>query len=463
MEALKTAVAWMLAAAFWLPVAAPAEDVEAEASRQWPQWRGPLGTGAAPHGDPPVTWSEEENVRWKTALPGLGHSTPIVWGETIFLTTAVAHGEELEAPEEHDHGAHHNMPAARRLKFVMLAIDRGNGEIRWQRAVRDEQPHEGTHQTGSWASNSPVTDGERVYAFFGSRGLHGLDLGGKVIWQKDFGEMLTRHGHGEGASPALHGDTLVVNWDHQGESFVVAVDKHTGEERWRVARDEITSWSTPLVVEHAGKAQVIVSATERVRSYDLASGAVIWEVGGLSRNVVASPVAANGLVVVGGSYDWQKMLAVRLEGARGDLTGTEAVVWSRDRHAPYVPSLLADGGVLYFLKHSQALLMALDFATGEELYGPLRIRGMRNVFASPVAAAGRVYVASREGTTAVVRGGAAPELLAINGLDDAFTASPAIVGRELFLRGEEHLYCIAVGATPAPASPASAAIMKRSP
>ena len=431
----------------WLPALAPADDAVIDALDQWPQWRGPLGTGVAPHGDPPVRWSESENVRWRMPVPGLGHSSPIVWGERIFLTTAVEHGEELEAPEEHDDGAHHNLPASRRQRFLVLAIDRGTGKILWQRAVRDEQPHEGTHETGSWASNSAVTDGEHVYAFFGSRGLHSLDFDGKVIWQRDFGDMHTRHGHGEGASPALHGDTLVVNWDHQGDSFVVAVDKRNGKQRWRAARGEITSWSTPLVVEHGGKQQVIVSATERVRAYDLATGAVIWEVGGLSRNVVASPVAAGGLVVVGNSYDWQAMMAIRLEGAKGDLTGTDAIVWSRDRHAPYVPSPVLYDGRLYFLKHSQAFLMALDVATGEELYGPLRIRGLYNVFASPVGAAGRIYVASREGTTAVVAAGDEPELLAVNRLDDTFSASPAVVGGEIYLRGQEHLYCIAIDET----------------
>ncbi len=447
----------LVAALSWLPVSTFAEDAGPEALDHWPQWRGPLGTGEAPRGDPPVSWSETDNVRWKTPIPGLGHSTPIVWGERIFLTTAVAHGEALEAPAEHDDGAHHNLPASRRHEFLVLAIDRATGKILWQRAVRDEQPHEGTHETGGWASNSAVTDGEHVYAFFGSRGLHGLDMGGEVVWKKDFGDMHTRHGHGEGASPALHGDTLVVNWDHQGDSFIVALDKRDGKERWRRARGEITSWSTPLVVEHGGRAQAIVSATERVRAYDLATGDVVWEVGGLSRNVVASPVAANGLVVVGGSYDWQKMMAIRLEGARGDLTGTGAIAWNRDRHAPYVPSPLLAGGRLYFLKHSHAFLMALDVATGEELYGPLRIRGLHNVFASPVGAAGRVYVVSREGTTAVVAGGDEPELLAVNRLDDAFSASPAVVGKELYLRGQEHLYCIAedaeAEADPAPTDP----------
>ena len=438
---------------FLLSASALAGDATADiALDYWPQWRGPLGTGVAPNGDPPVEWSESKNVRWKIALPGTGHSTPIIWGERIFLTTAVAHGETLKAPAEHDDGAHHNLPASRRQKFVVLAIDRGTGKILWQTTVRDEQPHEGTHETGSWASNSAVTDGKHLYAFFGSRGLHCLDFDGKIVWQKDFGNMLTRHGHGEGSSPALHGDTVVVNWDHQGESFVVAVDKRTGDERWRVARDEITSWATPLVVEHRGKPQVVISATKRIRSYDLATGALVWEVGGLSRNVVASPVAHDGLVVVGGSYDWQAMLAVRLEGAKGDLTGTDAVAWSHEGNAPYVPSPLLYDDRLYFLKHSQGFLTALAVETGKNIYGPVRIRGLHNVFASPVGAGGRVYITSRGGVTAVLRHGDEPELLAMNRLDETFSASLAVVEGELYLRGQEHLYCIAQSDDPATTS-----------
>ena len=420
--------------------------------RQWPQWRGPLGAGVAPHGDPPISWSETDNVRWKVAIPGLGHSTPIVWGDRIYLTTAVSHGEKVAPPERDAPGAHHNMPPQRRQKFIVMAIDRRDGSTVWQRTVRDEQPHEGTHTTGSWASSSPVTDGEHLYASFGSRGLYALDRDGKVIWQVDLGDMRTRHGHGEGSSPALSGNTLVVNWDHQGESFVVALDKRTGKERWRAARDEITSWSTPLIVEHDGRQQVVVSATRRVRAYDLGSGELIWEVAGLSRNVVASPVAADGFVYLANSYDWQAMLAIRLEGARGDITGTDRVVWTRDRHTPYVPSPLLYDGMLFFLKHNQGILSNVDAHSGATHFGPERLPGIRNVFASPVGAAGRVYIADRAGNTVVIRRGAQLEVLARNRLDDSFSASPAVAGDEIFLRGEKHLYCLAAEReAPAPA------------
>ncbi len=415
-------------------------------NHQWPAWRGPLDTGVAPHGDPPVTWAEDKNIRWKLALPGSGHSTPIIWGDRIFLTTAIPHGEELSVHrhEDHDDGAHDNTPPSRRQKFVVLAVDRRNGSLVWQREVRDEQPHESAHVTGSWASNSAVTDGQHVYASFGSRGLYSLNLDGRIAWQQDLGDMRVRHEHGEGASPALHGDTLVVNWDHQGDSFVVALDKRNGKERWRTARDEITSWSTPLIVEHAGKPQVIVSATKRVRSYDLATGKELWQASGLSRNVVASPVAANGMVFVGNSYDWQAMLAIRLDKARGDITTSDAIAWTRERDTPYVPSPVLFDDTLCFLKHSQGFLTCVEAESGKPWLGPVRLSGVRNVFASPVGAADRIYVVSREGATAVIQRGIEFEMLAVNQLDDSFSASPAIVGNELYLRGQNSLYSIAV-------------------
>ena len=416
---------------------------ELDSGDQWPQWRGPLGTGVAPRGDAPVEWSEEKNVRWKTPIPGKGLSSPVIWGDRVFLTAAVPHGAASETGgDHHAPGAHDNLPPSHSHRFVVMAIDRRDGSVLWKTTVRDERPHEATHVTGSWASNSAVTDGKHVFAFFGSRGIYCLDMQGRVIWEKDLGEMQIRHAHGEGSSPALFGDTLIVNWDHQGDSFVVALDKSNGKQRWKVARDEITSWSTPLVVSHGGKAQVVISATKRVRAYDLATGERIWSCAGLSRNVVASPVAADGMVFVANSYDWQAMLAIRLDRARGDVTGTDAVVWVRDRDTPYVPSpVLADGN-LCFIKHNQAVLTCVDPATGATRVGPKRLSGLQSVFASPVAAAGRLYVAARNGATAVVSLEDGYDVRALNRLDDSFSASPAIVGDEIFLRGEHFLYCI---------------------
>jgi len=412
--------------------------------RQWPQWRGPIATGEAPHADPPVEWSEHKNVRWKVALPGLGLSTPIVWGDRLFVTTAVPFGDPVAAPKTHDHGAHDNLSPARKMRFVVLALARTDGRVLWRTTVREERPHEATHSTGSWASASPITDGTLVYASFGSRGLYALEAAtGEVVWEKDLGDMQTRHSHGEGSSPALHDDRLIVNWDHQGDSFIVALDRRTGKERWRVARDEITSWSSPLIVEHRAGTQVIVAATGRVRSYSLDDGELLWECGGLSRNVVATPVAGDGLVFVANSYDWQAMLAIRLDDAKGDITAGDAIAWRRDRHTPYVPSPLLQGGLLYFLRHNQAFLTAVDAATGEPRLATRRLPGVRNIFASPVGAAGRSYVTSREGTTVVIGPGPDFAILATNQLDDSFSASAALAASELYLRGRNHIYCLA--------------------
>jgi outer membrane protein assembly factor BamB len=262
--------------------------------------------------------------------------------------------------------------------------------------------------------------------------------------------MRTKHGHGEGASPALHGDTLIVNWDHEGPSFLVAFDKRTGRERWRVARDEVSSWATPIVVEHGGRPQVVVSGTRRLRGYDLATGKVIWECGGLSHNIVASPVAADGMVFAGSSYEKQALLAVRLDGAKGDLTGTDRVAWVRSRGTPYVPSPLLYDGALYFLRHYQGILTRVEAKTGRDRPGAFRLPGIGNVYASPVAAAGRVYVTDRDGTTLVLSAGDRPEVLALNRLDDRFSASAAVADRELYLRGDRSLYCLAEGRASGP-------------
>jgi len=417
-------------------------DDESEAERFWPQWRGPWATGVAPHGTPPLEWSENKNIRWKTDLPGLGHATPIIWGDRIFVTTAIAFGDAVDPMPDTAPGAHDNSPVTHHHQFVVLAINRADGKIVWRKTLNKKLPHEGGHYTGSLASNSPVTDGKHVLAFFGSHGLYCLDFNGELKWKKDLGKMLTKHAHGEGASPVLFGDTLVVNWDHRGQSFVVAIEKTTGKQRWRVDRDEVTSWATPIVVNHKGKPQVIVSGTGRVRAYDLNSGKVVWECEGLSNNVVASPVYGDGMVFSGSSYDTRNMLAIRLDGAKGDITDSKNLVWSRRRGPPYVPSPLLYDDSLYFLAHYQAILSRVNTKTGNDSAGPFRLDGIRDIYASPVGANGRIYLTDREGVTLVLSHSKIPRVLAVNKLEDSFSASAAIVGSELFLRGKRHLYCI---------------------
>lgn len=421
----------------------PPAAEEKPSPAHWAQWRGPLGNGVSPIANPPVTWSETENIRWKTTLPGRGHSSPVVWGDRIYLTTAVAHGEEADPPAGRREGEHDNLLKVRRNELLVLAVHRADGSILWQEAIRDVLPHESRHVTGSFASASPVTDGERVFAFFGSHGLYCLDRDGDLLWQKDLGDMHTKHAHGEGSSPALHDGILVVNWDHEGEDFVVALDAKSGDELWRRERDEPTSWSSPQIFVHDGLAQVVIAATHRTRSYDLRTGKVLWECGGLSHNVVASPVYEDGIVVVGSSYETRAIMGIRLDGAEGDITGTDNVVWIKRRDTPYVPSLLLYDRHVYYLRHYQGILTARHIETGEALYERARMPGIDNVYASPVAAAGRIYLTAMDGTTLVFTAGADPEILARNHLDDQFSASAALVDNEIILRGEQFLYCIA--------------------
>jgi len=414
-----------------------ARQATPSAAQQWPQWRGPLGTGEAPAARPPLQWSAEKNVRWRTELPGEGKSTPVVWGDAIYVTTAVPVGPapgSVQPQRDSARGVEH------KYAFTVLAIDRATGRVRWQRTVREEVPHEGTHRDGTFASPSVVTDGRRIYAFFGSRGLHALDLNGRVLWSKDLGRMQTRLGFGEGASPALHGDTLVVAWDHEGDDFILGLDAATGAERWRRQRDEPTTWTTPHVVQHGGAAQVIVAGTNRVSSYDLRTGDTVWEAPGLTTNVIPSVVSGDGLVFAMSGFRGNAARAIRLAEAKGTITGPPAVAWSYDRDTPYVPSPLLYRGGLYFLKSNSGVLTQLDARTGEVRY--TERLSIPNVYSSPVAADGRVYVTGREGETVVLEAGPAPKVLATNPLPDAVDASLALVDSEIYLRGAKHLYRI---------------------
>jgi outer membrane protein assembly factor BamB len=412
--------------------------------RFWPQWRGPLANGFAPHADSPVRWSEGDHIRWKIPVPGKGHSSPIVFGDAVYLLAAAPVGRGQGPVFDSAPGVHDSLPVTHRHEYLVLAFARTDGHLLWKRMVREEFPHEGGHVTGSPVSNSPITDGELLYAFFGSRGLYCLDLSGAIVWQKDLGKMQTLHAHGEGSSPAIYRDTLIVNWDHEGKSFLHAFDKRTGKELWKTPRDEITSWSTPLIVEVERKPQVIVSATKRIRGYDLATGAQIWECAGLTDNVVSSPVFTRGMLVAGNSYYQQAMVGIRVAGANGDITGTAHVAWTLKRNTPYVSSPLLFNDTLYVVRHNQNVLSRLNPMTGEFVGEMLRLEGIRDfIFSSPVAAAGRIYVTGRDGSTVVLRGEGDNAILAVNRLDDSFSASAALVEKEIYLRGERFLYCIA--------------------
>ena len=396
--------------------------------KNWAQWRGPYASGVSRSANPPLEWSETKNVRWKVEVPGRGSASPIVWGDRLFLVSAVPIGVTGAAQHEPRGG----IRPRDRYRFVVLAIDRKTGKTVWERAAREELPHEASHQeNGTYASSSAITDGQRVYAWFESQGMYVYDMDGKLLW------------FGEGSTPVLYRDRLIVVFDHQGQSFIVALDARSGNELWRVNREEIDTWATPLVVEHDGRAQVIAPGMRKVRSYDVENGAVVWESPGVTMNPIPSPVSSDGMVFVMSGFMGNRLRAIRLAEARGDLSTSSALVWTLDRDTPYVPSPLLYDNILYFLKTNSGILTAVDAKTGTPHYQLQRLDGVPNVFASPVGAQGRAYIAGREGVTLVIRHGPTFEVLAKNKLDDGFDASPALVDNEIFLRGYQFLYSIA--------------------
>jgi len=406
-----------------------------ESDNFWPQWRGPLATGVAPHANPPLTWSETNHIKWKTALPGEGDSTPIVWGDRIFILSAVP-ATNLSTPPADAKGQ------SGTFQFTVFCLDRGTGKILWQKVARETSPHEGRQENNTFASASPVTDGKLVWAFFGSRGLHCYDFEGNLKWEKDFGLMKTKMGFGEGASPAVSGDTLVIVWDHEGDDFIAAFDKTTGKELWRQPRNEATGWSTPLIVDFNGRKQVIVNATGKVRSYDLANGTELWSCSGQTPNAIPTPVAQGDFVYVTSGFRGNALQAIRL-GRTGDLSGTDAIAWSRNKSTPYVPSPLLVDNLIYLVSGNDAMISCFDIKNGEPYFERERLEGLRAIYASPVCAADRVYVLGREGVCAVLKKGPKPEVLALNKLDDSRSdASIALAGNQLFLRTAHSLYCI---------------------
>lgn len=438
-----------------------------EIENNWHQWRGPYANGVAPKADPPVVWSETNNIKWKIKIEGSGVSTPIIWGNKVFIQTAVPTGRRADASStesagvtaEQDGGVQN--PERRQARpggggggrmggqkptefyaFKLLCIDRQTGKMVWGKTAREEIPHQGHHPDGSFASSSPTTDGEHIYAYFGSRGLYCYDMDGNLKWSQDFGDMQVVMGFGEGSSPALCDELVIVNWDHEGDSFIFALDKKSGEIKWKMARDERTSWSTPLVVEYNGKKQIVVSATGKVRSYEPASGKVIWECAGLTRNVIPSPVADEDTVYVMSGYQGNSALAIKL-GREGDLTGSDAIKWSLKRNTPYVPSPLLYQGRIYFFSRNDAILSCYAAKSGRVLIDGQRLEQLQGVYASPIGAAGRVYITGRNGATVVLKASDQLDIIATNKLDDRIDASPAAVGKELFLRGRQYLYWIA--------------------
>jgi len=349
-----------------------AQEGQTDYENNWPQWRGPLASGVAPSGNPPIEWNENNNVRWKAEIPGIGHATPIIWGDQMILLSAVKTDQEITPDEQEEEQQQNSWMAPISTNFIhqfaVLSVDRKDGRIMWQTTVREELPYSHTHKFGSWASNSPVTDGERIYAYFGSHGLYCLNMNGDVLWERDLGRMDKHMSFGEGSSPVLYEDKLIILQDHKGQSLLYVLDKMTGKDILKVKRDEQTSWSTPYVVEFGEKTQVITSATNRIRSHDLNTGDVIWECTGMTRNVIPVPVMDNNIVYLMSGYRESALIAVDLTKASGDISNTDAIVWQSNLNTSYTPSPVIMDGKIYFLKVNKGYLTCLDAKDGREYY-----------------------------------------------------------------------------------------------
>jgi outer membrane protein assembly factor BamB len=421
------------------------------ADTDWPQFRG-RDAGAVPDNPRlPATWDATTNVVWKTEIPGLGWSSPIVSGDHIFITSVVSASDADLKPKPGLYaGGQVKAISTAEHRWMVYDVSLATGKVRWQREVRREAPKLTKHQKNSYASETPITDGTRVYALFGGVGLFALDFEGQVVWSKEFPDLKFRNGWGSGASPVLHRGRLYVVCDNDEKSFVAAFDAQTGRELWKVDRQEGSNWSTPFVWENDQRTELVTAGTDKVRSYDL-NGTLLWELNGMSSITIPTPFARHGLVFISSGYFTDPLrptYAIR-PGAAGDIslapgTTTNAyIVWSDPTMAPYNPTQLVYGDVLYTLL-DRGFFTAHDARTGREIYGRQRIASDAPGFtSSPWAYNGKVFVMSEDGDTYVLQAGSEFKVLGKNPLSEMTLATPAVTGDSLIIRTASKLYRIA--------------------
>ncbi len=433
-----------------LSVAAAADETGLEAN--WPRFRGANGRGYVDQQAklPPDHWSANENVAWKRDLPGRGWSSPIVWKNRLFLTTVENLGESEPPKKGLYFGGNRPEPPQTDHRWMVLCLDLRSGDLLWQRTVHEGKPHTPIHLKNSYASETPVTDGQHVYAYFGNVGVFCFDMDGAQIWNHPIEPHKTRYGWGTAASPILHGDRLYLVNDNDEESYLLALDKKTGNEALRVERDEKSNWSTPFVWEHDGRTELVTSGSGKVRSYDL-EGNLLWWLEGMSSITIATPYEHEGLLVVSSGYvgDRSRPLYAIRPGATGDISlkenesSNQWIAWSQPIGAPYNPTTLGYNGSIYVL-HDRGFLACFDVQDGSAVYPKKRIEQGRAFTASPWAYGGKVFCLNEDGVTFVFRSGPEFELMHSNKLadDDMAMASPAIAGDRLLLRTSARIYCI---------------------
>ncbi len=406
----------------------------------WFQWRGPHGNGTSPTANPPAEWSEEKNILWKRPIEGEGSSTPILWGDRIFLLSARDTGKvdpSLPRPEEQPERKFGIRHPNTEYEFIVLCLDAEDGEVLWRHSVNRRVPPEGHHGDNNFASASPATDGERLYSWFGSAGLYCHDLEGSLLWKRDLGDASMGASLGEGSSPALYGDRVVLVRDHQGPSYILALDKRSGETLWGRLREEDNSWATPCIVTRNGTTSVVVPGTRSVISYDLEDGKILWKQQGLTDNPIPSPVADDANVYCMTGYRGHSLLALSLS---AKIPGS--IQWSKDRGTPYTPSPLLSDGLLFFNQSHQPLWSCLRASDGEVLVDRERLPGLNTIYSSPVASRDHIFVTDRGGATLALERSPAFRVVATSRLEDTFHASMALQGDRIYLRGRRFLYSI---------------------
>ncbi len=418
-------------------------------AQNWPGWRSD-GRGISPEKNLPLKWSENEGVMWKAPIPGAGHSSPIVWGNRVFVTTGVAEDPNVETFKGGVFmGGDRRKPDESEYAYRVICLDADKGGILWSKDVARQTPKTRRHTKNTYASETPVTDGKYVFASFGSAGLYAVDFQGTVLWKRDLGLMRGRAGWGTSSSPILFQNTVIVNCDSDEDSYITALDKATGDPVWRTERNEGASWGTPFLFKGDGRTTVVTNARRRMRGYDAETGNLLWECGGASMIPVPSPVATQGLVFLSSGHNMMRqcpIIAVRAE-AMGDITpprgqsASDGVAWSHSSGGPYVTSPIAVDEYLY-VPLDRGSLTCYEALTGKTVYESQKLGSRNTVTAAPIAADDKIYIQTEDGECYVIKPGPQFEILAVNKLNEVFCASPAVSAGKIFLRGRKHLYCI---------------------
>jgi len=427
---------------------APSFIKAAPKDNNWPQWRGSDGTGVSAETNLPAEWSRNKNIKWKTPLSGSGHSSPIVWGNKIFLTTeiegeavpgaqAVKHlidGQEFKHPDAVGADRHHTLK--------VICLERDTGKQLWERTAYEGTVYDDRHRKSNHASPTPATDGQHVYAYFGTEGLYCYDFTGKLRWKVMPGQI-GAFGMGTGASPVLFENLVILQCDEENgeKSFMVAYDKKTGKEIWKTPRQVQASWTTPLIARTPQRPELIASGSELIISYDPKTGKELWRTKGHASNAIASPLTGHGMVYVSAGFPLKRTIAIKL-GASRELDSLDAnIVWRYNKGSAYVPSPILYGDYLYVMT-DRGILTCLDAKTGAVVYEGGRLPMPATFTASPVACEGKLLLTSEDGDTFVIKAGPQHEVLATNSIGEPVYASPAISNGMIFIRGEKHLYCI---------------------